>query len=56
MECRADMPGNATGGHLFISCLFCVCVWVGGGGSTTNAKLVLKRTSVNKAGFDASLI
>ena len=28
MECRADMPGNATGGHLFISCLFVVVVVV----------------------------
>ena len=39
-----------------VFCLFvlCVCWGWGGGGSTTNAKLVLKRTSVNKAGFDAS--
>ena len=41
---------------VFVFCLFvlCVCWGGGGGGSTTNAKLVLKRTSVNKAGFDAS--
>ena len=38
-----------------VFCLFVLCVcWGWGGGSTTNAKLVLKRTSVNKAGFDAS--